>query len=329
MKVGAVTDAVVLFALCVAAGESAVEPLAPREWSGLAERMAAAGMAAPAELAREGAIERLRAAGEREALLARLERLCARIEAARREAVRLARRGVALLAVTDRRYPTRLRARLERSAPPLLFARGDLALLDRPALAVVGSRAIDGIAAAFARAVGERCAGAGWSVVSGAARGSDYAAMAGALAAGGAAIAVVPGPLAEPLRHHEFRRAFDAGRLLLLARHAPDAPFEARLAQARNPLIYALADYALVVASAQGHGGTWGPAVATLRRGWPPLFVRAGEGIPAGNRALLALGARPFPSLAEIDRRGLGEALAAAAPGRERAPRLPLPLEGS
>jgi predicted Rossmann fold nucleotide-binding protein DprA/Smf involved in DNA uptake len=52
----------------------------------------------------------------------------------------------------------------------------------------------------------------------------------------------------------------------------------------RNKLIYALADWAIVVASAAGQGGTWTGALENLKAGWAPLFVRNGSDVPDGNR---------------------------------------------
>jgi predicted Rossmann fold nucleotide-binding protein DprA/Smf involved in DNA uptake len=75
--------------------------------------------------------------------------------------------------------------------PFVLWTRGSLASLERPAVALVGSRA----ASPYGLAVAERLAGdlasRGIAVVSGLARGVDSAAHRGALAAGGSTIAVL------------------------------------------------------------------------------------------------------------------------------------------
>jgi len=65
---------------------------------------------------------------------------------------------------------------------------------------------------------------------------------------------------------------------------------------ARNKLIYALSDAAVIAASAVGTGGSWAGAVEALDAGWVPVFVRAGEDVPEGNRQLLGRGALPLPS---------------------------------
>ena len=76
-------------------------------------------------------------------------------------------------------------------APPVLSVLGDAALLDRPAVAVVGARNASGNGCAFARALGRELARAGLVVVSGLARGIDTAAHEGALAGDGATVAVI------------------------------------------------------------------------------------------------------------------------------------------
>ena len=63
----------------------------------------------------------------------------------------------------------------------------------------------------------------------------------------------------------------------------------------RNKIIYALSEYALVVASDAKTGGTWAGATEALRAGWVPVFVREGPNVPPGNRDLLKLGGLPFP----------------------------------
>jgi predicted Rossmann fold nucleotide-binding protein DprA/Smf involved in DNA uptake len=63
---------------------------------------------------------------------------------------------------------------------------------------------------------------------------------------------------------------------------------------ARNKLIYALSDVAVVVASAPGSGGTWTGAVEALEAGWVPVFVRRSDPMPDGNRQLIERGALPL-----------------------------------
>lgn len=86
-------------------------------------------------------------------------------------------------------YPPALEALHD--PPPFLFLRGDPGLLERPAVAVVGSRKATGYGRRMAGRVGATLARAGVVVVSGLALGIDAAAHRGALDAGGRTLAVL------------------------------------------------------------------------------------------------------------------------------------------
>lgn len=208
------------------------------------------------------------------ALLGREERLASYLAVA-------AERGIRPLTRVSPAYPARLR-RLGDAAPAVLFCRGDAALLDRSAVALVGSRELTQAGAAFARRVGELAAQEGLVLVSGDARGADRTAQEACLAAGGAVIAVLPEGLSE--------RASERENVLWLCEwgwHLPLVPYRAL---ERNRLIHALGEKTLV-AQSRLTGGTWRGSEENLRRGWSPLFVNA-EGGP-GCEALIAMGASP------------------------------------
>ena len=86
-------------------------------------------------------------------------------------------------------YPRAL-AELD-DAPPLLIAKGDIRLLDRPLVGIVGARNASAAACRFARQLAHDLGRAGAVVVSGLARGIDSAAHDGALETG--TIGVVAG----------------------------------------------------------------------------------------------------------------------------------------
>jgi predicted Rossmann fold nucleotide-binding protein DprA/Smf involved in DNA uptake len=85
------------------------------------------------------------------------------------------------------------------------------------------------------------------------------------------------------------------GDLCLATPYSPGAGFSVGAAMGRNRLIYTLADYALVVASEAGKGGTWAGASEALKNGWIPVFVLEHAQMPEGNPLLLERGALPFP----------------------------------
>src|SRR5580704_4246238 len=106
------------------------------------------------------------------------------------EAIAHARRtGIEMVAWSDAAYPPAIAAIVD--PPPVLWLRGCLSALERPSVALVGSRAGSPYALAVAGRLAADLTARGLVVVSGLARGVDSAAHRGALGAGGTTIAVL------------------------------------------------------------------------------------------------------------------------------------------
>ncbi len=221
-------------------------------------------------------------------------------------------RAIWVISRADASYPKRLKARLKEDAPPLLYGCGDIALLEKGGLAVVGSRHVDDELVGFTENVGRLSAEAHRTVVSGGAKGIDRAAMHGALMAGGDVAGVMADSLERAALAQDNREPLMDGRLVLVSPYDPAAGFNVGHAMQRNKLIYAVADAALVVTSDFEKGGTWAGAIEQLERlHFVPIFVRNGVNAGKGNSALLHHGGKPWPN----PRNGteLGMALVAAA----------------
>jgi predicted Rossmann fold nucleotide-binding protein DprA/Smf involved in DNA uptake len=198
--------------------------------------------------------------------------------------------GLWILGCNDDEYPQRLKERLKQAAPPILYGAGNRGLLSCGGLAMVGSRDADEVALTFAHRVGEICAQQHIQVISGGARGVDSAAMLGALERGGTVLGILSGNLAQEVISGEGRSYLADERLGLMSPFHPKAPFTVWSAMDRNKLIYAMADFALVVSAGLNKGGTWSGATENLKKGWAPLFVRDDVDAPAGNRGLIKSG---------------------------------------
>ena len=169
---------------------------------------------------------------------------------------------VPLTRVSDR-YPLVLRKRLGLDSPGVLWAKGDVSLLDTPMIALVGSRDLRPENLAFAKEAGRQAALQGYTLVSGNARGADRAAQESCLAAGGRVISVVADALSQQSQREN---------VLYLSEEDFDQPFSAQRALSRNRCIHAFGEKTLVAQCSPGTGGTWDGTVKNLRFGWSRVF---------------------------------------------------------
>ena len=160
-------------------------------------------------------------------------------------------------------YPKAVRKRLGLDAPGCLWAKGDVALLNRPAVSLVGSRQLSDANRLFAETVGREAAKQGFVLVSGNARGADRAAQQACLENGGSVISVVA---------DELEKCPLVKNVLYLSEDSFDLPFSAMRALNRNRVIHTLG-YITVVAQCNGqNGGTWDGTLKNLQHSWSPVF---------------------------------------------------------
>ena len=139
------------------------------------------------------------------------------------------------------------------TAPPALIVRGDLALLERPSVAIVGARNASAAAIRFARQLALDMADQGVAVVSGLARGIDTAAHQGAL--GGGTIGVIASgiDIAYPPENAELQETV-ATRGLLIAEQPPGREPQARHFPWRNRIIAGMTLGTVIVEAAPKSG---------------------------------------------------------------------------
>ena len=212
------------------------------------------------------------------------------------------RLGIRVLGCFDDDFPPALHG-AERAflsgAPTLLFLRGNAELLQRPGVAVIGSRACTKSAAEAGERLAETLAGRGIVVISGLAEGCDTCAHEGALKAGGSTVAVLAHGLdtVHPTRNAPLAKAIvEQGGLLVSEYAAGERPTRYRFIE-RDHLQAGLSLATVVIQSAV-NGGSMHAANAALRAGRPLFAVMYDDEETArhenfqGNLALLARGAR-------------------------------------
>ncbi|NRD64765.1 DNA-processing protein DprA [Corallococcus exiguus] len=189
----------------------------------------------------------------------------------------------------EHRYTTTLRDLLEGVRPlptpgdsrtserPLspeteLYYSGDLGLVRRPCVAIVGTRAVTHEGAARARRLARELVKAGVVVVSGLAKGVDTEALTAAIEAGGQVVAVIGTPLdqAYPAENKRLQEAIYREHLLV-SQFAWGSRTHQGNFPARNRTMAAISD-ATVIIEAGETSGTLHQAVACNRIGrW--LFI--------------------------------------------------------
>lgn len=170
---------------------------------------------------------------------------------AERELASAARLGARHLFLGDGDYPDLL-AQLD-DAPAVMMVRGDIALMARPVVAMVGARNASAAACRFARQLAAELARERVSVVSGLARGIDTAAHVGSI--DGGTIAVIAGGIdvAYPPENAELQERIAQGGLLI-AEQPPGVEPRARHFPHRNRIIAGLALGTVVVEAAPRSG---------------------------------------------------------------------------
>lgn len=210
------------------------------------------------------------------------------------------RLGAHCLLPDDPLFPSACREIPDR--PMLLFAIGDMSILERPAVAIVGSRDHSEYGGEVGREVAGAIAARGIVVVSGMARGLDAVAHAAALDAGGTTIGVLGnglGVIYPAANRKLYQRVLDTG--LLISEFPPGERPGFGSFPRRNRLISALSRVTLVVEAAIGSGALITVATA-LAQGRDVMAVPGNVTSPTsvGTNQLIRDGAEPYLVLEDL-----------------------------
>lgn len=167
------------------------------------------------------------------------------------EMAAVAAAGARYLFLEDDDYPELL-SHID-NAPPVVTVKGNLALLSRSSIAMVGARNASAGACRFARQLAYELGESGFTVISGLARGIDTAAHAGSIDSGTVAIIAGGIDVVYPPENRDLQHAI-AERGLLIAEQPPGTEPRARHFPYRNRIIAGLAMGTVVVEAAPKSG---------------------------------------------------------------------------
>lgn len=161
--------------------------------------------------------------------------------------------GVEVVGLGTAGYPAALEALHD--PPPILFLRGRSDILDRPAVAVVGSRRATAYGRRCAETLGAALARDGIVTVSGLAMGVDAAAHRGALAAGGKGLGVLGSGVDVPYPRRNRKLFLQLAREhLLISEFLPGTTAAPHHFPQRNRILAALSSVVVVVEAAARSG---------------------------------------------------------------------------
>jgi DNA processing protein len=218
--------------------------------------------------------------------------------------------GIGVVPWSDPRYPAALATIVD--PPPVLWVRGNIDVLNTPAVAIVGSRAGSPYALAVAERLATDLASRGVVIVSGLARGVDTAAHRGALASGATVAVLGSGAdVLYPPEHAPLAREIERDGAVV-SELVPGTPPQRWTFPLRNRIISGLSR-AVVVIEAGERSGSLITARWALEQGREVLAVPGNvlSGRNRGAHGLLRDGAKIVESADDIL-----EELQIAAPGR-------------
>ena len=221
-----------------------------------------------------------------------IEQLLLRSDKLAEELERLSEKKIYVVGRTQENYPAKLKNAMDKHSPVIFFFCGEMRLLDAETVAIIGSREVSEQEQEYAAKHARISVQNNRVVVSGGARGIDTIAKDAALHAGGKVATFVSDDMLGYITKNAEYILWD--RMLVLSSFHPAAAFKGYNALERNKYIYASSDYAVVVSSGDGTGGSYKGALDCIKNKYCPLYVKDDERAPAGNRKLIQQGGLPL-----------------------------------
>jgi len=184
--------------------------------------------------------------------------------------------GIEIVPIISPDYSKTLKEILKKSAPIVLYIKGNKQIMQEKSIAIVGSREASDVALQFTDSIAKLASKEYKVVVSGFAKGVDKQALDSAIAYKGQSIIVLPqGIMTFESGFKTYYKQIMDGDVLVLSTFPPKAGWSKDLAMARNPIIYGLAKEIFVAESKpsknrQGKetkGGTYAGVIDGLKKG--------------------------------------------------------------
>lgn len=205
----------------------------------------------------------------------------------------LLEQGYQIIPIFSSDYPKTLKRNLKFSSPILLYAYGNIELLNKESVAIVGSRNANETSLNFTNNVASLSVSDGFVVVSGYAKGVDRQALESAIQNGGSSIIVLPqGITTFSSGYKGLYKEIVSGRVLVISTFRPNAGWDKGLAMTRNQYIYGLAEK-IFVAESDNKGGTYSGVQDGLKKNRIIYVRKPNSNEKNANDLLISMGAKP------------------------------------
>ena len=208
---------------------------------------------------------------------------------------RLEQQDVSVIVKGESRYPARLYQILGRLAPPILFVKGNINILEDKSVGFCGSRRSTLESIEATREIAHLLATRTVNVISGYAVGVDMAAHTSALMAKGVTTLVLAEGILDFVPRGSLREWISPTNTLIVSQFLPTGKWMVGNAMQRNETICALSN-SMVLIESRSSGGTFAAGNAALRLG-RPLFLLSSRAELEDSIAynhFLNLGAKPI-----------------------------------
>lgn len=206
----------------------------------------------------------------------------------------LLNQGFEIIPIISPEYSKTLKSNLGiKHCPPILYIKGNKEILKKNSVAIVGSRDASEKALEFTDNIAKLATRNNKVIVSGFARGVDRMALDSAIKYNGQSIIVLPqGIMTFDSGFKYYYKHIVSGNVLVLSTFYPNVPWSVKLAMARNPIIYGLANE-IYVAESSEKGGTWAGVIDGLKKGRKIYIRKPDADEQNANDLLIKKGAIP------------------------------------
>jgi DNA processing protein len=216
--------------------------------------------------------------------------------------------GITIIGIDDEKYPQSVLQNMGDNAPPILYCKGYLPLLNQKGVSIVGARDVGDFEITITKSIAQKLAENGINVISGYAKGVDTSAHLGALEAHGTTTMILSFGTNHITIKRELKDLNWEKNALFVTQFAPNEKFSGHNAMKRNKLVCAMSKAIVVIKSGPEKdssgkmSGTFDAGKSALKMDIP-VFVLSPQILkpaPQGNIDLIKLGGIEFSDNMDI-----------------------------